>query len=677
MPLKRLHWLLLALVTFFNLRLFLSRWAEEPRTNFQMLVSNPELSSFLVGFAGCVVMLTLLEGLRSRSCTSLLPLLLGCAAAALLVPVLGVSKKIPPLIPTFATIGALCALVCARLRDSVPDSGSQGAELWKSFVLMTLATLNGFLLIAPWTTHVPSYVQDVLDHVPLSSFYFGSVHADVSPVSVALRRVINFFFSRPSINATALSSMLYASVGISLAGVALEMVFGRMWGWALVILTLTDRWLFAGGVSSAVVGQPILSTGGALLLCTWALWRKPLPLSWREALVLGAMNAVGALYIFYSYSAARMTWLAGSGLAAMILLGRRAIGFDLEGLRKAAVAVLPSVAIVALIWGVVFDMDSERFKGQLIVSPEPGRQIKDPNSYRAPVRPVHDPDIPIWWGTGIPTNGEAITLYWRRTPEELLEKVKWFVEAVALEPPISFVLVFLGGLGMILAVASLSRLRRSFAVCLILLSVVSFSTFVLAQDHSAYRRGLATNLLLLCGVVAVFAVKCRPGFSKAFALALCGCLAVLKAPTELNALFDDSFQVPVCASCRPTFDVRDLVNDPSFPPLATRSLRFEMRTGNPQSNYLLCMKNTLNSAEFHELAPKATVLPMRVGELARRFGELASGEVLVVSCFNTSTSDPEVEGACRGAPSDGKLLAMIPSDPKVRGATWWAFVEKP
>ena len=361
------------------------------------------------------------------------------------------------------------------------------------------------------------------------------------------------------------------------------MVFGRLWGWALLVLAWTDRWLFASAISSAIIGQPVLSTASVLLLCTWSLWRQPVPLSWREAAFLGAANAAGLLYNFYGYSAARMTWLVGSGIAALILICRKAVRFNCEGLCKVSAALLPSAALLGLILVTVFDMNYERFKAQIVISSEPIRQIKDANSYRVPVTPVHDPDIPIWWGTGLPTDGEGVVLYWKRTPQELYDKVKWFMNQLSLEPPIPFVLVLLGGLGMALSLASPLPLRRWFAALLIVLTLVSFSTFLLAQDHSAYRRGLATNLLLLCGVVSVFAVKCRPRFGKALALAMCGVLAVLKAPTELNALFNDSFLVPVCASCRPMFDVRDLVNDPSFAPLASRSLRFEMRNGNPES----------------------------------------------------------------------------------------------
>lgn len=674
---KRLGWLLLALVTLFNLRLFLGRWAEEPRSSFGLLVSDPDLASLTLGFGACVVAVALLETLRSRSFVALILLPIGSAAVAACMPALGVSKNIQPIIPSFAAAGALAALCCVQLREGSVHGDGKAQNVWASFVVMTLATLNAFLLMAPWTAHVPSYVQDVLEDVPLSSFYFGSVHSDVSPVSVWLRWLINSLFSSPSINATAISSMVYASLGISMAGVALEMAFGRLWGWGLLVLAWTDRWLFAGAVSSAIVGQPILSTGGVLLLCTWTVWRKPGLLSWREVGVLSAVNSFGLLYNLYGYSAARMTWLAGSGLAALILVGRRAVRFNWDGLCKVSAALLPSAVILGLILVAVFDTDIERFKAQIIISPEPIRQIKDVNSYRVPVTPVHDPDIPIWWGTGLPTNGEGVVLYWKRTPQELYDKVKWFMHQLSLEPPIPFVLVLLGGLGMALSLASPTPQRRSFAAVLILLTLVSFSTFLLAQDHSAYRRGLATNLLLLCGVVAVFAVKCRQRYGKALALSLCGALAVLKAPTELNALFNDSFLVPVCASCRPTFDVRDLVNDPSFASLAARSLRFEMRSGNPESNYLLCAKNTIESNEFRELAPNSAVLPMKLGELRGSFSNLDSGDILVVSCFTGSSNDPEVAGICAGDTSLGRYVATIPSDPKDRGYVWWSFIEKP
>lgn len=672
---KLAAWLLLAGITCLNLRLFLSRWAEEPRSAFGLIISDTELASVVIGFGALIAALALLDILRSLRFVALIVLPAMCAAVVFCISSLGVFKYLEYPLTSCMIAGAVAALTCVQLKDS--ESTPDEPRLWRSFILMTLASLNAFFLMAPWTTHVPSYVQDTTNDVPMmAGFFYGSIHSDLSPVSIGLRSIINQFFSLPSINATALSSMLYVAFGLAMAGVALEMVFGRWWGWALLMLAWTDRWLFASAISSAIIGQPVLSTAAVLLLCTWTLWRKPGPLSWRETAALGAANGAGLLYNLYGYSAARMTWLVGSGIAALILIISRAVWFNADGIRKVAVALLPSVAIMVLIWAFLFQMDSQRFAGQIIISPKAEFQIKDLNSYRVKVISVHDPDIPIWWGTGRPADGENVTLFWKRTPHEVYEKVQWLMKQVASEPPISFVLVFLGGLGMAVCLTSPVPLRRWFAVCLIVLTLVSFSTYILAQDHSAYRRALATNLLILCGVVAAFGVKNRGRIFKGVALALCGTLAILKAPTELNALFHEGFWSQACVNCQPAINVRELVNDPAFTPVANRPLRFLLGGDSMSSLYTRCALRTFGSSEFKDLAPNSSELWVQPGQLAQAFNSLPKREIMVVSCSPPSLSDPEVSGICRGTPPSGKLLAMLPADERNRVKVWWALVEK-
>lgn len=672
---KWFGWLLLVAVTFCNLRLFLSRWAEEPRAPFEPLVSDAELASLAIGAGALVLAFALLDILRSLRIVALVLLLAACTGVVFAMPSLGVYKFLEYPVTSFVVAGAVAALVCCQLRDSSPDSGE--LKLGRSFVLMTLASLNAFLLMAPWTTHVPSYMQDTLKFGSVTpGFYYGSVHSDISPVSIGLRWIINQFFAQPSINATALSSMIYVAVGLGMAGVAVEMVFGRLWGWALIFLACTDRWLFASAISSAIIGQPVLSTASVLLLCAWTLCRKQVPLSWKEAAFLGAANALGLLYTLFSYSAARMTWLVGSGIAALILIARRAVWFNVNGFGKVAVALLPSVALVASIWVFFFNMDNEQFAGQLLTSPKKENQIQDINSYRVKLIPLNDPDMPIWWGTGQPVDGTNISLYWKRTPQEVYEKAKWFMTQVSTATPIPFVLVLLGGIGMAVGLASDVPLRRWFSVCLIVLTIVSFSTYVLAQDASAYRRALATNLLVITGVVMLFAAKSRGRLSKWLAIGLCGILAFLKAPKEINALFDEGFWSPVCVTCQPFMTVRKLVNDPAFAGMERQPLRYLIRGPQLSPLYTRCASMTFESNEFKTLAPKSSELDLKGKTISQAFAEFQTGDILMATCPPSAISDPDLAGVCQGSPLFGKPVAIIPSKGEDRVKGWWAFVEK-
>jgi hypothetical protein len=143
----------------------------------------------------------------------------------------------------------------------------------------------------------------------------------------------------------------------------------------------------------------MVSTAGLLFLAFWALSRLPERLSWREAVALGAVNAFGLTYNLYSYSAARMTWLVGSGLAALILFGRRAVWFNRDGCAKMATALAPSVLAVVIIWAVFFERDTARFCDQLLISPKVEHRIARIETFPEKLVAVHDPDVPIWWGT--------------------------------------------------------------------------------------------------------------------------------------------------------------------------------------------------------------------------------------------------------------------------------------
>ena len=669
-------WVLLAVVTFLNLRLFLSRWSEEPRAPFSSIGSDVELASITIGAGILVIALSFLETVWSRRWIA--ALCIAGVSSALVWWLYGIPAFTRFLHPTTKLVlaGAFAALLCFKLRDSEEATSEQ--HFMCSFVLLTFASLNFFLLTAPWSTQVPSYIQDTITEIPrLRGFYYGSIHSDLSPVSVFVRAAINLFFPFPSINATTLSSMLYVSLGLAMAAIAVQMVFGQLWGWMLLIVSWSDRWIFASAISSAIIGQPVLSTASVLLLCTWTLWRKPGVLSWRESAALGAINAVGLVYNLYGYSAARMPWLVGSGIAALILIARRTVWFNADGLKKVAATLLPSVLIVFIIWLAIFGGDTQRFSSQLFISPKLENRIKDLNDYRVTVISAHDPDMPIWWGTGHPADGENVSLYWRRTPQELLEKVQWFMKQVASDPPVPFLLLLIGSLGIIVGLTSPLRLRRSFTAVVAVLAFVSFSTFVLAQDASAYRRGLATNLLILVGVVMLFAVKARGGVFKSLAVILCTIFALLKAPTELNALFNESFWSPVCVNCQPHINVRELVNDAAYQAVADRQLRIVVRGKSLPPSYSKCALMTIGSYEFKKQAPNSRELLLGEKSISQAFSELQSGDILLTTCLPQFPNDPEMAAVCSDTPPFGKFLGTIPADHAGRSKAWWALIEKP
>lgn len=672
---KRLVGLALLLVaTGLNMRLFFGRWAELPHQPLPEIVSQAQIASVVGGFAAAAVVLTIVGLLWMRRW------MFAALLAVLSAAVVAVMHGAPAFAPLFSPVrelalgGAIAALICLQLRES--EEPAQERPLGWSFVLLALASLNFFLLCGPYSSHLPSYVQDSVDPPPtLRVFYYGSVHSDLSIVSICIRHVINWFFPYPSINATAVSSMLYVSLGLAMCGIALQMMFGGVWAWVFLALAWTDRWLFASAISSSIIGHPVLSTAFAVLLCAWAIVRRPGLLTWSEASALACINAVGLLYNLYSYSAARMPWLVGSAMAAAILLCRRAVRLNLDGIAKVGATVIPSAVILVAIWATIFERDTDRFKSQIFISPKMSNLIKDVNDYPVKVYPIHDNDIPIWWGTGRP-EGENVSVYWRRSPREILEKLGWIMKEISAVPPLPAPVIILAVLGAIVGITSSHAKRRWFTAVVLVMGGLSFATFVLAQDPSAYRRGVPTNLLVFCSVVSLFAMKARGRLLKPLAALPCLALAVAKAPEELNVLANETFYSPVCIACQSHVNFRGLVNDPAYAAVAGRPIRIIISGKGIAPVVTRCASTAIESNEFRSMSPQASEFRLAEGESVEAgFSRLAPGEVLLVACTPASVQEPDMKALCSGQPAFGRFLGQFPKS-RENISSWWIIIER-
>jgi hypothetical protein len=665
---------LLVVATGLNLRLFFSRWAELPREPLPEILSQVQVASAVSGFGAMALVMSVIGLLWMRRWLLAISLaILAAAVVALLQGVPAFASLYSPM-REFALGGALVALICLQLRESEEPSGAR--PLGWSFALLAFASLNFFLLCGPYSSHLPSYVQDSVVPPPtLRVFYYGSVHSDLSIVSIYLRHAINWFFPYPSINATAVSSMVYVSLGLALCGIALHMMFGSLWAWVFLALAWTDRWLFASAISSSIIGHPVLSTAFSVFLCTWAIVRRPGLLTWREAAALACINAVGLLYNLYSYSAARMPWVVGSAMAAAILLFRRAVRLNLDGVAKVSATVIPSIALLVLIWATLFERDTDRFKSQIFISPKMSNLIKDVNDYPKKVYPIHDNDIPIWWGTGRPEE-ENVSVYWRRSPQEIIEKLGWMMNEISAIPPLPAFVIILAALGVIVGVTSPQAKRRWFTVVILVMGGLSFATFMFAQDPSAYRRGMPTNLLVFCAVVSLFAMKARGRYFKVLAALPCVALAIVKAPEELNVLTNETFYSPVCIACQSHVNFRGLVNDPAFAAVAGRPLRILISGKGVPPVVMRCSSTAIESNEFKSMSPLASEFRLSEGEsLEAGFSRLVPGEVLLVACTPASEQEPEIKDVCSGRPPFGRLLGQFP---KSTGniSSWWILIER-
>ena len=348
---------------------------------------------------------------------------------------------------------------------------------------------------------------------------------------------------------------------------------------------------------------------------------------------------------------------------------------NLDGAAKVSAAVVPSIALLVIIWATVFERDTDRFKSQIFISPKMSNLIKDVNDYPKKVYPIHDNDIPIWWGTGRP-EGENVSVYWRRSPQEILEKLGWMMSEISVVPPLPAFIIILAALGAIVGITSPQAKRRLFTVVILIMGSLSFATYVFAQDPSAYRRGVPTNLLVFCAVVSLFAMKARGRYLKALAALPCVALAVVKAPEELNVLTNDTFYSPVCIVCQSHVNFRGLVNDPAYVAVAGRPLRILISGKGIAPVVTRCSSTAIESNEFRSTSPLASEFKLAEGEtLQAGFSRLAPGEVLLVACTPASVQEPDMKDVCSGRPPFGRFLGQFPKSTEYI-SSWWILIER-
>lgn len=670
-----LIWAVLIAATFANVRLFLNRWTELPVSSVTNILAEREMSSAILGLTlGAATAMLIGKIIRIKvisiiALAALIPLII-----TKVWPIQSFAAMFPPLM-IFGGVALALGLSAFSLKDN--DIEAKQEKPFSSFFLYTLASLNFFLFISPFTSYPPSYVQDSVNPAPsMAFFYYGSVHSDMSMVMVFLRAAINSFFDYPSFNATGLISMVLAAFGLAFAALATKWTVGSLWGWLLLLACWSDRWLLSGAIASSVVGMPILSTGSIFFLCVWALTRRSAPLSGKEALFLGIFNAVSVFYNLYSYSAARIPWVIGSGVAGAILLARGAFPLRAISLTRITAAILPPLLVLASLWYFVFGGDMTRFKAQILISPRPEQIIKNVDDYPVKVTSIHDVDMPIWWGTGRP-EGINASVYWRRTPQEILEKAEWFFGQLGILSPIAPYLVVCALIAIAIGLCSSNSVKRGFTAVSAIMLAGAFSPFLLAQDVSAFRRAVSTDLLLIILILSVFAFQRRRGALSILSPVLFVGFCVTKAPIEFRYLIDTSLHTQLCVACHDFFNARKLVNDPVFDQVKSRNLHFIINGQDFSPHLHRCSSVGLNSAEMRKMLPSLELIEDPQAKASEVFARIPDGDVLVATCPSSISEGNELKDLCEGNPTYGKLIGSIP-DPNTPWSkkAKWVFVEK-
>lgn len=664
--------ILITALTLLNVYFFFQRWGESPWYWLQAIVPYVQISSVLSGIVVGIFTVCFIQQLRERRWFSLVPLIVGATTVgALMTHTIAYGKLATPSQTSFI-VGIILGVLGYNWKDA--PAPKKPKHLARSVALFFAASLNFYLLTAPGSTHLPSILQDSPEGTNLQRFYYASIHSDSAPVYRWMRGAINFFLPAPSINGTALCSMITASLGIALTAGAVQMAGGALWAWIFLLLAWFDQWGFALAVNPGTIAMSIITVATMLFTVTWALVRDNSPLKRRESILIGLAMMLLSIFSLYSYSAARFAWATGSAILGAVLISRGILRPNLAGARSVALMAAPSVIFIASIWALIFHGDTDRFKAQLFIGPLASNFISDRATDTRKYIEVHDNDMPIWLGTGRLVDANA-TVYWKRSIGEVAEKAFSLLSKLSEAPPLKIEIPTIAFIAVFVGLASRQWERRAIAGVWGLFAIIAFSPYIIAQDLSAYRRACSANIIFAALATLLFAFRSRTGAGVILsALPLLG-VAIAKAPIELAPLAGYGFIDPPCVVCQGQINLKPLINDPEFKKIVGRNLHFVVYQDHGTISYKRCISEAFSSWEWKSLAPRTNVLAPSAGPFRASLEPLPAGDIIIVSCPRLRPATAELSDICEGKNDLVKTLAVVEQIPIERNA-FWVFAER-
>jgi hypothetical protein len=656
-----------ALLTGLNICAFFYRWTESAWSSIPLILPYVQTSSILSGLTVGITLLWLVQELRERRWTSLLLFSLCAATLGLLMrDTISFGKLATPVWTSFF-MGTVAGLICYSLKEA--PTPHKPKNLYSSVALFFIASLNFYLLAAPYSTHLPSIIQDSAEATNLQRFYYGSIHSEIAPVYRWMRGLINFFLPAPTINGTALCSILTASLGLALTAAAVQMTGGTVWAWVFLLLAWCDQWAFALAVNPGTVAMTIITIATMLFMVTWVLTRREAPLLKREAFLIGLALMFLTIFSLYSYSAARFAWATGAAILGVVLLLRGAVSFNLRGILAVALIAAPSAILAGYIWAVIFHGDTAHFQSQLFIGPLPEHLISDRATYTRKYVEVHDNDIPIWWGTGRLLDANA-SVYWKRSLGEVATKTFSLLKELSAAPPFRLEVPTLAFIAVFIGLTSRNKQRRNISAVWGVFAIIAFAPYIIAQDLSAYRRGCPANVIFTALATLLFAFRARSGVAQALSVIPVLGFAIVRAPIELSPLLDYYFIDPPCVVCQGQVHVKPMVNHPEFRKLTNRNLHFVVIQDHGTQGYYRCISEAISTWEWRSLAPNCKMLTAGAPPFKKTLEQLPAGDIIVVPCLRHRPPTAELNDICEGTNTSFKTVARIEQMPVERNGEW-------
>lgn len=540
-------------------------------------------------------------------------------------------------------------------------------------VLLCLACLNFFLLVAPSSALVPSGFEGPgpWSRSSLLVRNSDSVAIGRNLVFASLRQGLAWLVGG-SLLLNNIASMCVVSLGLGFLAGGLGIVAGPWVAVLALVSAMTERWILAAAFAGNLPSTLVAASGLLFFALMRAAWprRRGEALFSREVFLL---VLAACLVAMYSYAAVRIPFVLGLVLLSVVLLvpqdggaGRRVAAIGLTVLVPVGLTVL--FVLVAGYRGRAAELRRDLLVGwpRESIRPHPGPQGLPGFS------PIRDTDTPIWLQVARATDGRNVSVVWRRTPGETVHALAANVSNALKARPepfcISSCIYFLVMAAALRAPALAPRLRMALALAG-LWSVLWISAYLLVPDPDAYRRGIPFSAAFaLCGA---FAFASKPGRPRSALLSLAlGLLLVLpRFPQELaasNGRAVRSAMFPVCENARA---VRTLLIHGLETELREKPHYLVIPPGR-SAGEIACLRSAVGSREWQRLIPSTQILFPAPGQLMGEVSRLPSPAVAIVYCSWETMRDNDVAALCDGTAEGMTVRATVDVRDKTEASKW-------
>ncbi len=630
------------------------------------------------GFAVGTGAVRFLRLLRARAFLAAACVLGLGAASAALYSVLPITRLFLPGLSLFSVLGILLGIANSLLLDTGNDEPPAAREVTGlspavTTALYGLACFNFFLLVAPYSTLVPSGFEEAppWSRASLLLRQSDAVAIGQNLVFVTGRHALRWLVGN-SLLINNLISMILCSVGIGFLAGGLGLIAGAPVAALAVAMAATERWVMAAAFAGNLPASLIAVCGLLFFVLSWIVAHRPRarPVFDPPVFLLVLFTCLLAMY---SYAAVRIPFVLSLGLIAIALLAAQNGGARRRIARLLATILAPATLAVALVLAFGYRGNFASFKKDLFV--QAGQELLRPHPGPEGARefaPVHNPDAPIWVETARPTDGRNISVMWTRTPREVIRAFRGHVANVLKAPAdLSLIspFVFFLAAAALLRFAALPPPMKLAAMLMALWSGTWIAAYLLVPDPDAYRRGIPFSAAF--AVLGVFAFAGRPERRQASLLSMAlGLLLVsLRFPHELAISSQSRVRPTMFTVCDNALAIRALLAHNFAPELRAGRHYLVIPRGGP-AREASCLRSAAASDEWKRRIVSTEIINPEPDQVIGEISRLPSSALAIVHCSIESTRDRDMATLCDGTAPGIVVRAGIAVLDKAAPSKW-------